>query len=187
MKILAFFGGARKKGNTMAMLNYLLDQLDGEKEIINCYSLSVSPCIDCRYCLKHRACSIKDGMVDIYKKVDEADIIIFASPVYIFGVPGPMKVMLDRFQVFWASIVRGDKPEKYDKKGAFIMSGGGPLFENQFTAGSLELSEALEISNVEKVGQVLMDDADIVKNLDQRPEIKKEIDEIAILLKGLNE
>ncbi len=182
MKVLAFFGGARKNGNTMAMLNYLLDQLEGEKEIINCYSLKVSPCTDCRYCFKHRACSIKDEMVEIYRKVDEADIIIFASPVYIFGVPGPMKVMLDRFQMFWSGVIRGDQPETFTKKGAFLMSGGGPLFENQFTGGGLTLSDALVICNAKKVGEVLMDDADIVKNLDQRPEIKEKLEELAILL-----
>ncbi len=182
MKILAFFGGARKHRNTMSMLNYLLDNLEGEKEIINCYDLSVSPCIDSRYCYKHRACIIKDGMTEIYKKIDEADIIIFASPIYFFGVPGPMKVMIDRFQMYWAGIKRGDKPENYAKLGAYLMSGGGPSFKTQFTGGGLELSEALKVTNTKKVGQVLMDDADIVKDLDQRPEIKEKIDELALLL-----
>jgi len=182
MKVLAFFGGARKHGNTMAMLNYLLDNIEGEKEIINCYDLSVSPCIDCRYCFKHRACSIKDGMTEIYKKVDEADMIIFAAPTYFFGIPGPMKVMIDRFQMYWSSVIRGDKPANYTKVGAYLMSGGGPLFKNQFTGGGLQLSEALVVTNTKKIGQVLMDDADIVKNLDQRPEIKKEILVLANLL-----
>ncbi|MDD2370475.1 MAG: flavodoxin family protein [Firmicutes bacterium] len=183
MKILAFFGGARKNGNTLAMLNYLLDQLEGEKEIINCYSLNVSPCTDCRYCFKHRACSIKDEMVDIYRKVDEADIIIFAAPTYFFGIPGKMKVMIDRFQMYWSGVKRGDLPEKFTKKGAYLMSGGGPLFDTQFTGGGLELSEALVVTNTKKVGAVLMDDADIVTNLAQRPEIKEKILEIANLLK----
>lgn len=183
LKILAFFGGARKKGNTMAMLNYMLDNLEGEKEIINCYNLKVTPCTDCRYCYTHPECAIKDGMVDIYRKVKEADVIIFAAPIYFFGTPGPMKVMMDRFQVSWAAILRGDKPEKYTKKGAILMSGGSPLFKTQFTAGLLEISEALNVYNADKMGQVLMDDADKVESLDQRPEIKEQIVKLAALLK----
>ncbi len=183
MKILAIFGSARKNGITMAMLNMLLDNLVGEKEIINCYDLKIKPCNDCRYCYTHTECPIKDDMVDVYRKVDEADIIIFASPIYFFGVPGPMKVFMDRFQVSWASILRGDKPEKYTKKGAILMSGGSKFFKTQFTAGLLEISEALNVYNAEKVGEVLMDDGDNVKNLDQRPEIKAKILEVANLLK----
>lgn len=183
MKTLVFFGGARKKGNTMGMVNYLLKNMEGEKEIIYCYDLSVSPCIDCRYCLKHNSCSIKDGMVDIYAKVEAADNVIFASPVYLFGVPGPMKVMLDRFQLYWAQVIRGDKPETFVKKGAILMSGGGPSFENQFTGACLELSDALHVCNVIEVGRVLMDDADRMKSLDERPEIKEQLTKIAGMLK----
>ena len=181
MKILAFFGSARKKGNTMAMLNYLLDPMEGEKEIINCYSLDISPCIDCKYCYKKRACSIKDGMVDIYQKIDEADVIIYAAPIYFYGTPGPMKVMMDRFQLYWASFLRGDAPEVFVKKGAIISSGGSPFTEDQFKPLIIEVSEALKVQGAEIVGQVLMDAADGA-TLDQRPEIKDELDKLAALL-----
>jgi multimeric flavodoxin WrbA len=182
MKTLVFFGGARKKGNTMRMVNFLLDNIEGEKEIIYSYDLKVSPCIDCRYCLTHNTCSIKDGMVDIYAKIDEADNVILAAPTYLYGAPGPMKVMLDRFQVYWAQVVRGDKPEVFVKKGAILVSGGGPRFENQFTGIGLELADSLHVCNVTEVGRVLMDDADRMKSLDERPEIKEELIKIAELL-----
>ncbi|KAF0091696.1 MAG: iron-sulfur flavoprotein [Fusobacteria bacterium] len=182
MKTLVFFGGARKKGNTMRMVNYLLENIEGEKEIVYCYDLKNSPCIDCRYCLKHKYCSIKDGMVDIYEKIEEADNIILAAPTYLYGAPGPMKVMLDRFQVYWAQVIRGDKPEVFVKKGAILVSGGGPRFENQFTGISLELADSLHVCNVTEVGRVLMDDADRMKSLDERPEIKEELVKIAQML-----
>lgn len=183
MKTLVFFGGARKKGNTMAMVRYLLEKLPGDKEIIDCYDWKVSPCIDCRYCLKHPACSIKDDMTDIYAKAEEADVIIFAAPTYFYGVPSPMKNIIDRFQVYWAATVRGDKPEKFVKKGAILLSGGGPLFENQFKGSLLTLSDALHVLNVNLVGEVLLDDADRMKSLDERPEIKREIEEIVKSIK----
>ena len=180
MKILAFFGGARKKGNTMAMLDYLLSKMEGEKEIVSCYSLDVSPCIDCKYCYRKRACSIKDGMVDIYRKIDEADIIIYAAPIYFYGNPGPMKVMMDRFQLYWASPLRGDV--LFGKKGAIISSGGSPFSEDLFTPLVIEVSEALKVQGAEIVGQELMGGADGV-TLDERPEVMEELDRLALLLK----
>lgn len=46
MKTLVIFGGARKKCNTMRMVNFLLDNIEGEKEIIYSYDLKVSPCMN---------------------------------------------------------------------------------------------------------------------------------------------
>lgn len=137
---------------------------------------------ECRYCLKHNTCSIKYGMIEIYKKIDEADNLILAAPTYLYGVPGPMKIMLDRFQVYWAQVVRGDKPEVIVKKGAIIVSGGAPRFENQFTGIGLELADSLHVCNVKEVGRVFMDDADRMKSLDESPEIKEELIKIAELL-----
>lgn len=182
MKILAFFGSARKKGNTRAMLDRLLDKLEGEKEVVSCYDLKIKACTDCRYCYSHPECAIKDEMTEIYRKVNEADIIIFAAPIYFFGVPGPMKTMMDRFQVFWARELRGDKPPHLDKRGAILMSGGSPMFKTQFAAGILEISEALKVYNAEIMGKVLMADADDLESLDQRPQIQREIDQLAELL-----
>ncbi|MFW5891463.1 MAG: flavodoxin family protein [bacterium] len=84
IKTLIFFGSARKKGNTRSMLDFFIEELSGDIEVINAYEENISPCIDCRYCWKNRGCSIKDNMQDIYNKIDEADNIIIASPVYPF-------------------------------------------------------------------------------------------------------
>ena len=46
---------------------------------------------------------------------------------------GQTKALLDRFQMFWASEVRGDKPEELTKKGAGLVVGGAPFFNSQFT------------------------------------------------------
>ncbi|MFW6312128.1 MAG: flavodoxin family protein, partial [Nanoarchaeota archaeon] len=99
------------------MLDFFIEELSGDIEVINAYEENISPCIDCRYCWKNRGCSIKDNMQDIYNKIDEADNIIIASPVYFHTVPGPLKIIIDRCQVYWAGVLRGDKLEVGSKKG----------------------------------------------------------------------
>ena len=132
MKTLVIFGAARQKGHTKQMVDLFLEHLDGEKEIIDAYRTDVKPCMDCRYCWKTKACAIKDGMQEIYQKIEAADNIVLASPMYFHSVTGRMKVLIDRLQVYWAGHVRNDMPEKFTKKGAILMVGGAPAFENQF-------------------------------------------------------
>ena len=140
MKTLVIIGAA---SHTRKMVDLFLENLDGEKEIIDAYRTDVKPCMDCRYCWKTKACVIKDGMQDIYQKIEEADNILLASPMYFHSITGRMKALIDRFQVYWAGHVRGDMPEKPLRKGAILMVGGAPAFENQFLGGELVLKNLL--------------------------------------------
>lgn len=160
MKTLVLFGSARENGNTKALLNALLEGLDGEIKVIDAYRTSVEPCKDCRYCWHTRGCSIKDDMQEIYKMVDEADNIVLASPVYFHSVPGPMKILIDRFQVYWAGHLRKDHPSKNIKKGIILMVGGAPSFEDQFSAGEAVLKTLLNDFAAECVGVINYPDTD---------------------------
>lgn len=178
MKTLVLFGAARENGHTKAMLNIFLQDLKGEVEIIDAYRTPVEPCKDCRYCWHKRGCATKDGMQEIYKKVDEADNIVLAAPMYFHNVPGPMKVMLDRFQVYWAGTVRKDRPEKYIKKGVILMVGGAPAFTNQFLAGEIVLKGLLHDFAAECVGIVAFPDTDR-QLVNENGEVKAKLRELA--------
>lgn len=178
MKTLIFFGSARQKGHTKEMLNVLTDNLQGEVDIIDAYNTSVTPCKDCRYCWHKNGCSIKDDMQDIYEKIEEADNIIFASPMYFHNVTGPLKVIIDRLQVYWSAHVRKDKPKSYIKKGGILMVGGAPEFEIQFQAGEQVLGSVLNDLNAECMGVVKLSNSD-KDSLITRPEVKQEIIELA--------
>ena len=132
MKTLILTGSPRKKGHTAELTEYLAARLDGEVEILSLdHRTDIMPCRDCRYCFTHRACCIQDPMQEIYQKLDEADRILFAAPVYFYNIPGSMKAVLDRLQVCWAAAVRGDRPSA-DKKGGIILVGGAPESPRQF-------------------------------------------------------
>lgn len=176
MKTLVLYGSARKKGQTKEMLDCFLEAMGekaGETEIIDCYRTEVKPCMDCRYCWKHRECSIKDGMQKIYDKVDEADNIIIAAPVYFNSLPGKMKVLIDRFQMFWASEIRGDKPEQLSKQGAGLIVGGAPYFEEQFTGSELVISGLMDDFRAEYRGTVTFSDTDNRKAVEDKDTVGK--------------
>jgi putative NADPH-quinone reductase len=158
--ILVLNGSPRRKGTTSWMISALLDTLEGEKEIIPAYTSGVSPCIDCRSCWKTRGCAITDGMQEIYRKIDAADVVIFASPIYFHSVTGPLKILIDRLQVYWASRLRKDRALDRRKVGAVLMCGGSPAFPRQFDGGEVVLRNVLKDLNAEWAGMAVLPDTD---------------------------
>jgi len=162
MNILAFTGSARKKGFTNRMLQHVLERIDGTKEIVSAYEIEAAPCKDCRYCWRKRGCTIQDAMQEIYRKIDEADLIIFSSPVYFHTVTGPLKTIIDRLQMYWAGSLRKDKELEKKKLGAILLCGGAPPFENQFLGAEIVLRGVLGDLNANCLGVVTMENTDRV-------------------------
>ena len=181
MKTVIFFGSPHKNGETKEMLNILLESLGskaGEIEIIDCYQTEVNPCTDCRYCWKNRGCSIQDDMQDIYRKIDEADTFIVAAPVYYHSVPGKMKILIDRLQIYWAGIPRGDKPKNNTKSGAGLLTGGAPPFPNQFLGTEIVLQGVFSALSAENLGIVTFPDTDKMR-VSESKEVKTSIRKLA--------
>lgn len=109
MNILAINGSHRgERGSTYTFLKQIekgVIDSNSTFKIINLIHKNISPCIGCegchpsegsdRYlkCINHD----KDDMAFILKEVEEADAIIFATPVYIFQMSGVMKNFIDRY------------------------------------------------------------------------------------------
>ena len=187
MKTVVINGSARDNGHTKQMIKLFLDTIGGEYEIIDAYHAeNIAPCKDCRYCWHKNGCSIKDGMQEIYEKIDNCDNVILASPMYFHSVTGKMKVIIDRFQKYWAGhVVRKDMPKTPLHKGAVLMVGGAPSFPNQFLGGSLVLQNLLNDINAEFIGEVCLPNSDH-DSLETRKDIAQQIIDLANKMKELN-
>jgi len=78
----AFADGARETGNTVEMMS-----LKGK---------TINFCVGCLACQKTQKCVFRDDAVDLAEKVKNADVVVFAAPVYYYSVPGLLKTFLDR-------------------------------------------------------------------------------------------
>ncbi len=166
MKTVILWGAARKKGITNKMVNSFKSNLVGDVYEIDCYRKNISPCVDCRGCWKEFKCSINDDMQQIYKKIDEADVVVLATPMYFHSVSGPMKSIIDRFQIYWAGYIRKDRDTYKKKKGAILMCGGAPQFENQFLGGEIVLKGVLGDINANCEGIVTISSTDFLSDED---------------------
>lgn len=182
MKTLILTGSPRKNGHTAHLAEYLAARLDGEVEILSLdHRTDIMPCRDCRYCFTHKACRIQDPMQDIYRKLDTADRILFAAPVYFYNIPGSMKAVLDRLQVYWAAVVRGDRPAAV-RKGGILLTGGAPESPRQFQGAVQTLQYMLDDLGVRCEGVVAMGGSD-QKGLSERPDVRAALEELARKLK----
>lgn len=118
LKILAINASPRK-GNTDFMLNALLDSCKADSEIICLRDKKINFCNggdNC--CAKTGRCDINDDMLEIYPKLEKADIIILASPSYFSNVTARMKNFMDRCNPYYFN-------KKLKGKKFFLMAVGG--------------------------------------------------------------
>jgi len=102
MKICAFLGSPRKKGNTYYLLDRVLKHarnLGHKTELVHLQGKKISGCLECFACQKvmdKPGCSIKDDMQELYPKMLDADCILLATPVFCWSFSGQIKAFLDR-------------------------------------------------------------------------------------------
>ena len=126
MKTLIFNGSPRKSGDTVSLLNYLLERLPGEYMIVEAYRCSISPCLDCRYCKTNSGCAIKDEMQEVYEYLKDCDNVLIASPVYFSELTGPLLSVGSRLQTYFCGrFFRKEESGLTEKKGAVVLVGGG--------------------------------------------------------------
>jgi multimeric flavodoxin WrbA len=102
MKIVTVLGSPRKHGNTAAVLEAferLASQEQHSIERINVVDCTVGGCLGCDACfetLDEPGCSQNDDAGWIFGHILEADLVVYASPVYAWGFTGQLKPLIDR-------------------------------------------------------------------------------------------
>ena len=109
MKTIVLHGSPRKNKNSDTLAeNFLHGMSEGAlKETKHFYpnEMSIRPCQGCLSCVDadDKRCIIKDDMQEIYSGFIEADVIVFATPMYWGYVTAQLKTVIDRMEalVVW--------------------------------------------------------------------------------------
>jgi len=102
VKVVAFNGSARKRGNTAVLVRTVFSELEKEGIATEMVSLAGSRLSGCRACMacfraKDGHCAVDDDALNDYlDKMRAADGIILASPTYFCNVSTELKALIDR-------------------------------------------------------------------------------------------
>ena len=132
MNILAINGSPKgERSNTWRLTSAFLDGITVQEEsayeqtpaieTLNVSKLDIKPCLGCFSCWSKTpgTCCIHDDMRAVIEKILWADIIIWSFPLYYFGLPGPLKNLIDRqlpmsLPFMSAGTESGGHPSRYD-------------------------------------------------------------------------
>jgi len=105
MKVLAFNSSPNmEKGNTSLILKPFLDGMKkagAEVELHYTKQMKINQCQGDYACIMKTGgkCILQDDMQTIYPQLREADIIVFATPLYHDGMTSGMKTLIERLWV----------------------------------------------------------------------------------------
>ena len=121
MKILVLTGSARLNGNSSKLADAFIEgakTAGHDVKRIDCAHIKVGGCLGCNYCYGNDGvCCQKDDFADVRDALLAADAVIFASPVYYYGLSSQLCAVIDRFYAI-------DQKLHGNKKTALLLSLG---------------------------------------------------------------
>ena len=173
MKIL-LLNGSQRKGNTVTALNSLkkefADVPNTEVKQIDANEVSVSQCIACMSCGTEGKCVFDDDTNMVVDAVMEADAIVFATPVYWWGITAQMKLVIDKLYCQCSNLA------KMKKKVGVVVIGEAEQSDPQYQIISKQfecicgfLGWDIEFCNTYSAGDVndLAEDTEAVRQLEE--------------------
>lgn len=137
MKITIIHGQSHK-GSTYHIAKMLADKLDGEVTEFFLPKDFDSFCVGCTGCFmkSETLCPHYNKLKPITDAMDDSDVIILASPVYVYHVTGSMKAFLDHYGYRW--MVHRPEEKMFSKQAVCISTaaGGGMKSTNKDLADS---------------------------------------------------
>lgn len=130
MKILVLDGSPRPKGNTASLVAGFVrgaEESGNTVTVARVCQMHISGCLACEYCHQsgsghERQCAQKDDMQQLYPALDEADMLVLASPIYYHGFSGQLQCALNRIYAL-------DRPRRLRQAALILSSGDADVYE----------------------------------------------------------
>ena len=147
MKVLIINGSPRTGGNTAIALEEMIRIFEAEgigTENVQIGGQVIRGCVACGYCAKNGKCAFDDLVNELAPKLEEADGVVLATPVYLASANGTLISLLDRLfysthfdktmKVGAAVAVarRGGCSATFDELNKYFTNAGMPVASSQY-------------------------------------------------------
>ncbi|MCL1978967.1 MAG: flavodoxin family protein [Methanomassiliicoccaceae archaeon] len=101
MKMLVINGSPRANGNTSELVKQFLKSVGDKADVeeVRIFGMEIKGCSNCGACQKAALkthCAVMDDMIDLYPKILSSDIIVIASPIYMWQLTPCTLAFLNR-------------------------------------------------------------------------------------------
>ncbi len=183
--VLIVNGATRINGNTHIITCKIIEGANSvglNPTLVDLRNKHISNCIGCYKCLRESKCNFQDDMTEIRNQINDAELMILASPLYWCGVTGLMKTFLDRLFFYYhpenKALIAGKKAiivTPMNQKNVDFESEVLVEFYNRlFGCLGVKIIDMLFFSDIMEKGSVL-----------KKPEYLRQAYDIGINLKGL--
>ncbi|MBP3884251.1 MAG: flavodoxin family protein [Olsenella sp.] len=100
MRILVLQGSPNANGSTALLAREFARgarETGHEVEIVDVASLDMAPCTGCVACGYEGPCALSDDFDGLREAILAADMLVFATPLYYYGMTAQLKAVIDRF------------------------------------------------------------------------------------------
>lgn len=100
MKITVLFASPNKNGSTAILVDHFkrgAEESGHTVEVLDVCKMNVHPCIGCVRCGYEGPCVQKDDNEIIRRTLLDTDMVVFATPLYYYGMSAQLKTVIDRF------------------------------------------------------------------------------------------
>ena len=109
MKIVVLEGSPNKHGSSNLLAGEFIrgaQEAGHTVEVIDAAHADLHPCTGCVRCGYEGPCVQKDDMEQFRKLILGADMMVFVTPLYYYGMSAQLKTLVDRFCAINSSITR---------------------------------------------------------------------------------
>ncbi|MFC1862726.1 flavodoxin family protein [Thermodesulfobacteriota bacterium] len=182
MQALVISGSRNPEGRTASLVNSLCRGISaggGDSEVIFLPQMNIELCMQCNddgwgICREDNKCIIEDDFALIVDKIEKADALVLANPVYFGDLSESMKAFMDRFRRVRTMIV----PRPANMPGPFNNDDGALAMGLCYAGGSGNGSTSC-CMNLERILQICgFDVVDVIPARRQNLEAKTKILEL---------
>ena len=99
-KVVVVHCSPRAKGNSSMLADEFIrgaEEAGNQVTRMDVGRASIHGCMACEYCFSHEgACVQDDDMQQLYPALREADVLVYATPMYFYNLPAQMRAFEDR-------------------------------------------------------------------------------------------
>ena len=109
MKIVVLQGSPNRNGSSNTLAKAFIRgaaEAGHDVEVLDAAHADVHPCTGCIHCGYEGPCVQKDDGEKFRAAILAADMVVFVTPLYYYGMSAQLKTLIDRFCAFNSSIQR---------------------------------------------------------------------------------